>query len=246
MYGRWDAPLEFQHLLLDEDDPPPVESSVSPDMETKIGHDPDAPFRYASAYAAQAMVLDACWEELLDAIEATPAQQWLIMLIGARGFPLGEHGRIGGVDPRLYTEQLHVPWLIRFPDKLGHLMRSGLLTSHQDLLPTFIDWLDRDYKLDRAAIDGMSVLPLATMIRTPWRDALIATSTTARAIRTAAWCLRENNSANIGTASSGEPATSGELYVRPDDRWEANDVATLCSEVVEELRAMACLPKGGC
>jgi hypothetical protein len=26
-----------------------------------------------------------------------------------------------------------------------------------------------------------------------------------------------------------------ELYVRPDDRWEANDVATLCPEVVQEM-----------
>jgi hypothetical protein len=27
----------------------------------------------------------------------------------------------------------------------------------------------------------------------------------------------------------------GELYVRPDDRWEANDVAKLCPDVVEML-----------
>lgn len=26
-----------------------------------------------------------------------------------------------------------------------------------------------------------------------------------------------------------------ELYVRPDDRWEANDVAALCPDVVESL-----------
>jgi hypothetical protein len=36
-------------------------------------------------------------------------------------------------------------------------------------------------------------------------------------------------------ASNGV-ATVSELFVRPDDRWEANDVAKLCPDVVEELR----------
>jgi hypothetical protein len=33
-------------------------------------------------------------------------------------------------------------------------------------------------------------------------------------------------------ASANAPA---ELYVRPDDRWEMNDVAKLCPEVTERL-----------
>ena len=70
----------------------------------------------------------------------------------------------------------------------------------------------------------------------PWRDATISTSASARSIRTAAWCLREDIAQREAAGSDGATDVV-ELYVRPDDRWEANDVAKLCPEVVEELRA---------
>ena len=237
MYGAWDAPLEFQQLLLDEGDPPPVESSATPDYVVKSSDDPDTAFGYASAYAAQIMVLDACWENVFDGLHASAGDEWLVMLIGARGFPLGEHGRIGGIDRRMYADQLHVPWLIRFPNNLGQLVRSNHLASHADVLPTFIDWLDGDPRPGEPAFDGMSVLPIASAARTAWQDAVISTSATARTIRTADWCLREDISSSDG-AIIGQRATSPspELFVRPDDRWEANDVAKLCADACEELR----------
>ncbi|HEX5472805.1 MAG TPA: sulfatase-like hydrolase/transferase, partial [Lacipirellulaceae bacterium] len=239
MYGPWDAPLALQETLLDEGDPPPIGSATPPDLELSSDHDPDVIFRYACAYAAQVMVLDSCCERLQDGLQTAEDEPWLAMLIGCRGYPLGEHFRIGRVDPRLYAEQLHVPWLIRIPDGLGCLARSQALTSHHDLLPMLIDWIDRDATTDRAAFDGQSILPLATAARTPWREALISTSPTARAIRTAEWCLREDLalSSKANRSEEGEKFPQPELYVRPDDRWEANDVAKLCPDVVHELRA---------
>jgi arylsulfatase A-like enzyme len=174
------------------------------------------------------MVLDACWESLLDAVSTVADHDWLIMLIGARGFPLGEHARIGGVDPRMYSEQLHVPWLVRFPGNLGGLARSAMLTSHCDVPPTLCDWLDHDRTLERLTSRGTSIVPLASADSIAWRDAVLSVSTTARSLRTPNWCLREDLSPDLSPA---------ELYVRPDDRWEANDVARLCPGVVEELRA---------
>jgi arylsulfatase A-like enzyme len=237
MYGQWDAPIEFQQSLLDEDDPPPIKLVTPPDLIVQTGNDPDAAFRYATAYAAQTMVLDACWEHLLDTLNRDARNPWLVMLIGARGFPLGEHGRIGGIDPRLYAEQLHVPWLIHFPDNLGQLARVGALTSHLDLLPTLIDWSDSDKTLNRPSFGGLSVLPFAKSARTSWREAIIATSATARAIRTPTWCLREDVTPSAMTRHSNDGTPPSELYVRPDDRWEANDVAKLCPAVIDELRA---------
>ena len=46
-----------------------------------------------------------------------------------------------------------------------------------------------------------------------------------RSIRTPAWFLRES------------PAGI-ELYAKPDDRWEINEVAQLCAEVVEQLMGL--------
>jgi arylsulfatase A-like enzyme len=237
MYGPWDAPLTLQQSLLDDDDPPPFESTTPPELFVSPDSDPDAAFRYACAYAAQVMVLDECLESLLNTINSFTGDEWLIMLIGARGFPLGEHGRIGGADPRTHAEQLHVPWLIRLPDHRGRLARVAALTSHIDVLPTLTDWIDRDRKVERSAFDGRSILPFTSAARVAWRESTISRSATARSIRTAAWCLREEVVREESALSSTEANSLPELYVRPDDRWEANDVAKLCPDVVDELRA---------
>jgi arylsulfatase A-like enzyme len=217
MYGPWDAPFELQLALLDEGDPPPVEEVSPPDFQT-AANDPDAPFRYSCAYASQVMVLDECWDSLLDILEATGgADSWLVSFIGARGYPLGEHRRIGGIDPRLYIEQLHVPWLIRSPHGAGRLSRRSLLKSHVDLAPllTAFQEIPNIYAGTQSA-------------RAQARNELIAMSDGHRSVRTADWCLRQDM-----TMRNDELVA--ELYVRPDDRWEANDVAKLCPDVVDEL-----------
>jgi arylsulfatase A-like enzyme len=229
MYGPWDAPLDLQEALLDETDPPPIASVTPPDFHTNAGDDPDAVFRYSCAYAAQIMAFDACWAEFITPMLASSPDEWLVIFMGARGFPLGEHQRVGGVDSRLYADQLHVPWLIRFPDGLAGLARVNGLTSHVDVLPTIAEWLNPGAKLESKAFEGLSALQFASGSTRSWRSALCSKSTTSHAIRTESWCLREDVDAS---------KSSPELYVRPDDRWEANDVAKLLPDTVEELRSM--------
>ena len=239
LYGPWDAPLALQRSLLDEDDPSPIVATAPPDFSIDRTHDADTAFRYACAYASQVMVLDECVENLLAAIPDSEKSNWLIVLLGARGFPLGEHGRVGGVDSRTYAEQLHVPWLMRCPDKLGQLARANALTSHFDLLPTLLDLIGLENlpaKPESSAFCGMSVVPFATTAQAPWRSAMVSKSESARSVRTAAWCLREPLASRQGDEHAAA-SDSTELFVRPDDRWEANDVAKLCPEVVDELRA---------
>jgi arylsulfatase A-like enzyme len=237
-YGPWDAPLELQQSLLDEGDPPPIEPASPPDFFIEPTSDPDVAFRYACAYAAQIMALDAEWEQLLEAVKSSAGDEWLVVLIGVRGYPLGEHRRVGGIDTRLYAEQLHVPLLTRFPDDWGRLSRRSELTTHLDLLPTLLDSIG---ELDAASgnqFDGLNLRQLSTKSRpASWRDALIATSTAGdRSIRTVTWSYRE---ARVSDDMRDASSHRGELFVRPDDRWEANDVAKLCPEVVDELSAAA-------
>jgi arylsulfatase A-like enzyme len=230
MYGVWDAPVELQQVLLDEGEPAPVHAAAPPDFLLGDADDPDVGFRYACAYAAQVMVLDSCWDMLMDALRSAPnGGDWLVILLGARGFPLGEHRRIGGSDGRLFVEQLHVPWLVYLPNGRGRLSRSTQLVSHFDVPPTLVDWMDQ-LSVDFSTADGASVLAAASSSRVEWRDALIAISREGScALRTQEWCLRQ--------AAGGSEA--GELYVRPDDRWEANDVAKLCPNVVDKLTGAA-------
>jgi hypothetical protein len=65
-------------------------------------------------------------------------------------------------------------------------------------------------------------LPLVREDQLQWRDRLaIAGLYDETAIRTPAWYLRV--------------APAAELYVKPDDRWEVNNVAVRCPEIVEGL-----------
>jgi arylsulfatase A-like enzyme len=229
LYGPWQAPLELQRSLLDEGDPPPVEESQPPDIMLAEDDATEAAFRYGCAYAAQVMLLDDCWNGLMEALRETGrAGDWLVMLLGARGFPLGEHGRMGGVDGRLYIEQLHVPWLIRFPVGRGRLSRRNELVSHLDLMPSLVEWLGG---VGQTAFDGRSVEPLVEHVGAKWREVLVSANAGCRSLRTADWTLRED----APDAARNTEAARQELYVRPDDRWEANDVAVRCQEVVAEL-----------
>jgi arylsulfatase A-like enzyme len=236
LYGLWNAPLALQEQLLDEGDPPPVTEATPPDFVLGENHDADLAFRYGCAYAAQIMLLDECWSGLLESLhEAGHGRQWLTMFLGARGFPLGEHQRVGGVDQRLYVEQLHVPWLIRFPDGRGRLCRVGGLVSHLDVLPTIADWVGIEMSHESSAdavYDGMSALSWAQQANREWRSELFSATDHARSLRTSEWSLR----LPITEVDHAE-ADSAELYVRPDDRWEANDVAARCPAEVDRLIA---------
>jgi arylsulfatase A-like enzyme len=242
MYGSWDAPLAYQQSLLD-DESPTVNSIDAPEIKVGVGDDPDIIFSHAAAYAAQVIALDVAWQVLMDAIEAASAaqQSWQVVLIGSRGFPLGEHGLIGGTDLRLTSEQLHVPWLIRFPDGRGKLVRSDSLVSHLDLLPTLLDaeGLNNDVSLRP---DGLSLLQLAA--GTTWmdRDLHLSANSAAVAIRTSGWCLRNRlalaSDAHDSTTMEEVGDSEAELFVRPDDRRETNDVSKLCPDVVEELKSL--------
>ena len=146
----------------------------------------------------------------------------------SRGFALGEHGRVGGCDGQLPAEAVHVPMLWRFPDGTGALARSHRLASHLDLVPTLIDWIGSK----PAPMDGLSLLPLARGSASAWRETLVAANDSGQlAIRNSDWCLRRD------PASPNDEEATFELFVRPDDRCEANDVASLCPEVVQHLSA---------
>lgn len=221
MYGPWDAPLELQEELLarDEGDPPPDDVIQPPDLWLDESSDPDAAFRWSCAYAAQMMALDACLTGLLRTIGEKDGQQWLVVLMGLRGFPLGEHGRIGGVDSRLYAEQLQVPLLWRLPRGRTKLSRSQQLVSLADVPAAMLSSIEGGFQtIERDAVHSLG-------------------PASERAIRTAEWSLRCEPAS--GESVSAEE-TQCQLFVRPDDRWEANDVAGLCPDVVESLLARLC------
>jgi arylsulfatase A-like enzyme len=235
-YGPWDAPFGVQESLLDGESSV-VRTAPAPDSVSMDNGDPDIAFRYGAAYGAQVLALDVGWQLLIDTIDSMEqAEEWCIVFLGGRGFPLGEHGIIGGFDRTLPIEQLHVPCMIRFADGRGKLARSTSLMSHLDILPTLLELAGVSNERGQS-MDGRSQAFGADAFASHPREWLLATTGDGPiAIRTTNWCLRETISAGRG---SNNVATEPMLFVRPDDRWEANDVSKLCPDIVEELEQLA-------
>jgi arylsulfatase A-like enzyme len=197
-----------------------------PDRLLSEDFDPDEQLGIVQAYAGQVTLVDLCLGLLLDALGQSPlADHTLLAVTSPRGYPLGEHRHVGG--EALYGELLHVPLFVRLPGGRGGAVRSQRLVQPSDLHATLAQWL----RLARDDSDRLahSLLPIAAGEMTPGRQIAVAKSAAERAIRTHAWLLRESQS------SDGFPRS--ELFAKPDDRWEANEVASHCREVVELLSA---------
>lgn len=201
--GPWDAPLDLAKVLIDEDDPHPTADLTPPRAESI--DDDDAAFAATVRYAAQVMALDHCLGVLPAALDQTLGQgSYQLVVMGLRGFALGEHGRIGLDDQQPYNEMRHVPLMLRLPQSPQHRRSDRLLTL--DALPNLLARTPED--LAAAGVDEVRLH-----------------STDGIAYQDTHWKLYQ--------PTAGE----AELYSKPDDRWEMNDVAARHHHEVEELAA---------
>lgn len=219
----WDAPHDRVIEGLGEDDLWPLPSVALPSGRVARAEDPDAVFEATWRYAAQVSVLDRCVGGLLAVIEAAyPADRRpLIVLVGLRGFALGEHDTFGLPEAGPYAESRHVPMLIAQPGLPPGVRFDGLIDTHQ--LPRLLAPL-------AIGVGAEAVLADAA------RELVVLRGRGGDAVRTADWMLR---SRRIRPSDSDSTAVDcvDELYAKPDDRWEANDVASLEPRQVESLRA---------
>ena len=219
----WDAPLVFRRSYMEEGDPEPPDSAKVPNQVVPRDCDPDELLGLSQAYAGQITLLDTCLGALAEFLQTSRLdRETVVVLLSARGYPLGEHGRLGACDEALYNELVHVPLILRFPDGLGTAGRSHALVQPADLAATLLDlW---GLPADCLPSVARSLMPLVREEEEGSRDRLaIVGSGSERAMVTPAWHLRM--------------AGTDELYVRPDDQWQVNDVADRCPKVAEMLRA---------
>lgn len=228
MGAAWDAPDEFLQQYAEPDEPEPPRLPTVPCRRLTGDEDPDELWGLCQAYAAQVSLVDACFGGFREFLESESlARETLLAVVAARGFPLGRKGRIGAADDALYSELTQLPWLMRLPDGLGAAARGQALVQPSDLAPTLADVLGVDYPSGAPA--GRSLLPVIREDVEAVRDRVCLMGAEGeRALRTPAWHLRLPG----GEKSAAPP----ELYAKPDDRWDQNDVADRCPEVVEGLR----------
>ncbi|MEM9656850.1 MAG: sulfatase-like hydrolase/transferase [Planctomycetota bacterium] len=240
MRKRWEAPIAWSAELLDEEDPAPAAFSTPP--QRHITDDPDEILVHRAAYGAEVALLDRRIGELLDFLQdAGLDESTLILLVGARGFALGEHGCVGAGCQQLYSELLHVPCIVRVPEKTanGRIQRLALPA---DLPATLLHWFTasgsgREPSQQRPRWWGRSLLSddrWTESASLPW---VIARGENGEAaVRTPAWMLRRS-AVTVPNAAHTVPETESrcELFVKPDDRWEANEISALRSDVAERL-----------
>jgi len=225
MAGPWDAPLDFRNQFADEEDPAPPDMVTPPVIRLEADCDPDDLLGLQQAYAGQVRLLDMCIGVLLDAAQAMPGREnTLLAVTSPRGYPLGEHGRVGQCDEALYGELLNVPCFLRFPDGAGAAARSQYLLQPPDVFPTLLDWFS--LPADDEPVWGASLIPAVDDIRPSQRDRACSISEGHSAIRTPAWLLERH------------PDSKRELFAKPGDRWEANEVADRCRETADELETV--------
>ena len=233
-HGAWDAPLEVRQALLDDDETE-APTFLSPPASVATDNDDDL-LLYRAAYAAQAVVLDECLGVLTSALdEAEFSGETLVVLVGCRGFALGEHGAVGAEVQKLYGEQLHLPLFVRASSEAPVAPpRSAQLVQPQDLRATLFDWFG--VAVESCGTDACSLLreeeapegvPPRSMIVSRGQDGEIA-------VRTPHWMMR------LAAKNSGALQDGGapELYAKPDDRWEANEIADRCVEEAARLLAI--------
>ncbi|MAT71438.1 MAG: hypothetical protein CMJ58_18170 [Planctomycetaceae bacterium] len=213
--GAWDAPTVVRDSLWSDDELAPPTFVESPLRVAT--DDPDDLLAHRVTYAAQATVLDQCVGDFLAAIDDLGlGETALVMLAGARGFALGEHGETGAAVDALFGERLHVPWLMRPGRDDAPRQRRSDLTQPQALLTSICEWFGVDagvHSQDRVATAALGE-------DGEW------------ALLTDEWLLR------MPPAQGDEPCR-GQLFSKPDDRWEANEVADRCPDEVAALLAAA-------
>jgi arylsulfatase A-like enzyme len=221
MQGPWDAPYGLRRQFADEEDPDPPTFLDPPSRVLPDDFDPDQLLGITHAYAAQVVLADLCLGALLDALGHNGAGAPLLAVTSPRGYALGEHRAVGTAGDALYGEVLQAPLLVRLPGGEVATRRSSALVQSADLFATLRQWHGASAQSSETTF-GENLLPVLHGDAELTRHAVCSAFGDERSIRTPAWFLRRE----------GEEV---QLYVKPDDRWEINEVSDRCDDVARQL-----------
>jgi arylsulfatase A-like enzyme len=182
-----------------------------------------------SSYAAAVTYLDAGIGQLLEDL-GEAADDVLLVVTTDSGQQLGEHGVVGPARPWLHEEIVHLPLIVRLPGGAEAGRRVSALTQSVDLAPTLADV----FETTLPSAHGHSLVPLMQGDAEQVRDYAVAGH---RLGNQGEWCLRAREWAFLLPEADEEaqPPRTPQLYVKPDDRWEVNNVAQHQPELVERM-----------
>jgi arylsulfatase A-like enzyme len=197
------------------------------------------------AFGAAVVYLDSWMSTLYDRLSSRDLlDQIVILLTSDSGQRIGPPGD-ADVSDLLHEERLHLPLLLRLPGRAEAGRRITALTQSIDLLPTLFEALGHP----APAVHGYSLWPLvhgkSQRVRPYACAGVCAERSVAWWLRTPEWSF--HHALQVGAASGAAPVRVGspdlraggqptlQLYVRPDDRWEVNDIRQHYLEWAENL-----------
>jgi arylsulfatase A-like enzyme len=229
----WDLSDELARSYLgggENEDDEPWEPLLAPTPGPTDSDDLELWERLRCTYAAAVSYLDSGVGVLCDELRQ---RGWLdaftLVFTGDRGLALGEHGIVGDVQPWLHEEVVHLPLLIRQPGAADAGRRIAALTQPADLMATIGEW----FEVPLPPTGGTSLVPLLRGDTDTVRQACVSHWQMGNAQE---WALRTRAWAFLLPGPSSEPSGRGpQLYVKPEDRWEVNNVVQHHQELAEEM-----------
>jgi arylsulfatase A-like enzyme len=239
----WEVPEEFQApYFMDEPAEDEEEEGEEPEEEpepltplTDVETGPIDPaddtlyLRLQTSYAAAVTFLDAGIGQLLDDLRDRDDDA-LVLVTTDCGQALGEHGYVGPYHPWPHDEIVHLPLLVCLPGAAQSGRRVAALTQAVDLAATLAD----AFGVSLPSAHGHSLLPLIGGEGERVREYACSGLRTGAAVE---WALRTADWAFLlpVRGEEDEPARPPQLYVKPDDRWEVNNVLQHHLDLAERL-----------
>jgi arylsulfatase A-like enzyme len=214
-----------------EDDEPDVAALADPAVglgELTL----EALDRLQIAYAAVVTFFDAQLGHIIDHLrEQGDLDGLLFCLTASCGLPLGEHGMTGTHRAWMHDECVHVPLVIRLPIVQHAGTRIAAVTQPIDLAPTFAEFLGAPPR----QVHGRSLWPL---MRGEAESLRPYAASGLRIGDSEEWllCTPERALLLPMQVPAGDPPRSVQLYVKPDDRWEVNDLAQRYADEADGLQ----------
>jgi arylsulfatase A-like enzyme len=229
----WEVPAGFAARYLADDadeeeaDDEPLEPLAAPPVGDFDREDLILWERLRCTYAGAVSYWDAGLGLLFDELRARGwLEEWFVIVTADRGLALGEHGIVGDCRPWLHDEVVHIPLVVRQPGAAGAGQRFSALTQPVDLAATLLAF----FNVAARDLDGRSWLPLISgeveQIRQHSLSRWSCGGAEESAIRTAEWAL---------LVPKNQETRAVQLYAKPEDRWELNNVIQHHLELSEEL-----------
>ncbi len=204
-------------------------------------------------FATRVTMVDQVIQQMIELFNQHQLGESALWVISSGfGQPLGEHELIGWSSACLYEEMIHLPLIMRFPDKKFAGRRIDYLTQPVDLAPTFFDF----FRISNPPkMDGYSLIPSILSIGSH-QDQAILEKLKILSHRPILTGIHSENEIRMGirtpqhfyieveVADGGENGNIEqekqipELYLKPIDRFEVNNLIQQYLEYGDYLQSV--------